>query len=912
MRSSRRVAIGLLFSLVLGGGVAAPAQADDLSDVVPDMQFRACLNQSMLLNQTATAPISADQIATITGFNPVGKVDCGGYYNIASIEGAQYFDDDKVTAFRLYKHNVTDLSPLAGLTKLTNLDIEVGPLADLSPLAGLVNLEWLYLQDNLITDLTPLAGLSSLQYLQLGNDELGDVYGNHVTDLSPLASLTTLLNLGVQNTDTAWNKDPGGTKVNAVSDLSPLTNLVNLTNLNIGRNLVTDLTPLAGMLNMTGLYMRYNQITDLSPLEGMTKLVTISAEYNQIATGLDKLAGAVDMNLMDLTSNKLTSLVGIEGMTKLPQLRVANNQIEDLSPAQNLTQLTGVYTQYNKVKDLSPLAGLTNVTIMSVGGNPASDLSPLAGLTALKTLAAYEMPVSDVTPLANLVNLTTLYLDGDQIADASSLTKDVLTKLNDGSALTLDGQHAETTITAEIGDILPTYTVESLGLKSRNGKAVALSEDAPAEGQTCSAATVAEVTVPNVKGEHKFYFCSEDTYFRGTYTVNIERPAIEGTKPVISGEVEVDQTLTAETGTWTPAPVDLAYQWLRGGTPIDGATSATYKVTAADVGAELSVKVTGSKAERDSLTLTSDPTCKVPKVDTGGGTTPTTPAKPTPTPTKPTPTPTPTKPTTPTTPTTPAKPSGYTPTYSWFSLSPDLTSDGDGEILAVKAATGELWLFDGKDGSGYELDAGTVVATGVAKNRAYGPGDWDNDGFADVVTVDPSGLMWLRKGDGKGGLGAPVEIGHGWAPFRIIPAGDLNRDGANDLLAIDKGGLLWLYAGNGHGGFKYKYPTQVGRGWVGLELYAAGDLNNDGCCDILTILPDGTLWAYNGRGNGTFEVAHQVGRGWTTFHLAAGADLNGENWADIVGRNDQDGSLFYYQGNGGGSFQVAKQIGSNW
>jgi 5'-nucleotidase len=42
--------------------------------------------------------------------------------------------------------------------------------------------------------------------------------------------------------------------------------------------------------------------------------------------------------------------------------------------------------------------------------------------------------------------------------------------------------------------------------------------------------------------------------------------------------------------------VSLAYQWNRDGTPIAGATGTTYKVAAADAGAELTVTVTASKA----------------------------------------------------------------------------------------------------------------------------------------------------------------------------------------------------------------------------------------------------------------------------------------------------------------------------
>ena len=65
--------------------------------------------------------------------------------------------------------------------------------------------------------------------------------------------------------------------------------------------------------------------------------------------------------------------------------------------------------------------------------------------------------------------------------------------------------------------------------------------------------------------------------------------------PTISGTPKVGRTLTADPGTWEPADVQLRYQWLRDGAPIEGATSATYRVTRADVGTALSVQVTATQ-----------------------------------------------------------------------------------------------------------------------------------------------------------------------------------------------------------------------------------------------------------------------------------------------------------------------------
>jgi 5-hydroxyisourate hydrolase-like protein (transthyretin family) len=84
--------------------------------------------------------------------------------------------------------------------------------------------------------------------------------------------------------------------------------------------------------------------------------------------------------------------------------------------------------------------------------------------------------------------------------------------------------------------------------------------------------------------------------------------------PTITGTAHVGQTLTAAAGSWAPAPVGLSYQWIRGTTPIDGATAAAYPVVAADAGSTLTVTVTGTKAGYLAVPKSSEATAVV----TGG------------------------------------------------------------------------------------------------------------------------------------------------------------------------------------------------------------------------------------------------------------------------------------------------------
>lgn len=72
--------------------------------------------------------------------------------------------------------------------------------------------------------------------------------------------------------------------------------------------------------------------------------------------------------------------------------------------------------------------------------------------------------------------------------------------------------------------------------------------------------------------------------------------------PTVSGTWVEGQTATVNRGTWSGAAVTYAYQWLRcnsaGGScvAIGGATAATYKLTASDVGRKIRVNVTARNA----------------------------------------------------------------------------------------------------------------------------------------------------------------------------------------------------------------------------------------------------------------------------------------------------------------------------
>ena len=125
----------------------------------------------------------------------------------------------------LHGLEISDISPLAGFTKLESLSITQSHIVDLSPLLSLINLRDLDLSYNNITDISLVSKIENLEKLVM--------IGNGISDLSPLRELTNLKNL-----DLGYNR---------IVDVSPLADLKGLRELYLDGNYIFDLFPLLNL-----------------------------------------------------------------------------------------------------------------------------------------------------------------------------------------------------------------------------------------------------------------------------------------------------------------------------------------------------------------------------------------------------------------------------------------------------------------------------------------------------------------------------------------------------------------------------------------------------------------------------------------------------------------------------------------
>ena len=95
-------------------------------------------------------------------------------------------------------------------------------------------------------------------------------------------------------------------------------------------------------------------------------------------------------------------------------------------------------------------------------------------------------------------------------------------------------------------------------------------------------------------------------------TATVAPGTLSNTKaPWLSGSARVGSTLRATAGTWAPTGVVFTYQWFRGGKAVAGGSRTTYKLTTADRGKTIALRVTGQKTGYTSLATTTKPTAVV-------------------------------------------------------------------------------------------------------------------------------------------------------------------------------------------------------------------------------------------------------------------------------------------------------------
>ena len=167
------------------------------------------------------------------------------------------------------------------------------------------------------------------------------------------------------------------------------------------------------------------------------------------------------------------------------------------------------------------------------------------------------------------------------------------------------------TLTAKAGNWSPSdVTLKYQWL--RDGYIVA---GATKTSYTLTTADVGHTMTISVTGS-KSGFASRTASSAPTATVKAKPPAeapdppgaVQSSTPTVSGDAKRGRTLTGDPGRWGPSGVALTYEWVRDDGVVVSTGATTYKVRNADLGRQLTFKVTGTKKSLTTVSKTSEPT----------------------------------------------------------------------------------------------------------------------------------------------------------------------------------------------------------------------------------------------------------------------------------------------------------------
>ncbi len=209
--------------LVAGAVAWSEAVLGQTGVIFPDPNLEAAVRADL---KKTTGDLSIEDLRALSLLSAGSR----GITNLLGVEWAT-----NLVTFDGSQNRISDLSPLAGLNRLSYLDVSYNRARDLSPLKGLTNLYCLILggwpPSNPFYDLSPLIGLGSLQVLWISGDPRRDYSG--------LSALTSVWSLTFDLATPAA--------------VGYLTGLTNLTELSIFSWPTQDVHPLLALTNWTSL-----------------------------------------------------------------------------------------------------------------------------------------------------------------------------------------------------------------------------------------------------------------------------------------------------------------------------------------------------------------------------------------------------------------------------------------------------------------------------------------------------------------------------------------------------------------------------------------------------------------------------------------------------------------------------------
>ena len=480
--------LGALYHLDQGGTTNIDVTVPDAVTITDDA-LAAAVRRALRIADTA--PILPDAMARLTRLTASRR----GITSLSGLEQAGLLETLDVGQ----NNEISDLTPLSGLTHLKVLDLADNNITAISALTGLTNLQTLDLRNNDVTDTTRLSEMTHLKNLYVrGNANL-----ESLKQLVKLTEAGTRVDIPLPRPVTFRDENLAAalqTTLDALPDLAlqpgdPIfpEDMAMLTdfdasNPTLGKEIV-NLTGLETATKLTSLTLNGNEIASLTPLARLEALETLNLADNENISSISSLARLTALTDLNLSNNKISSVSSLSRLEALQMLNLADNSISSLTVLSGLSNLTDLNLSNNRITDVLPLQGLSTLRTLNLSGNENLTMEKASVLYTLQQAnPSIVITLPDGIDLLNPADIVTFnnpdlaaavrsalritkgypILEGPiaDKKDITDLTRLTATRKNIDDLTGLEGATALTTLDLgqnnEISDISPLRNLTSL------------------------------------------------------------------------------------------------------------------------------------------------------------------------------------------------------------------------------------------------------------------------------------------------------------------------------------------------------------------------------------------------------------------------------------------------------------------